>query len=71
MDGTKDDELGARDGYLRRNRLAILVVLALAVIGALLGSLVAPGIPSWRSALAGAMIGAFSGGATVLNRLLD
>ncbi|MDH3225027.1 MAG: hypothetical protein OEO23_15000 [Gemmatimonadota bacterium] len=66
-----DDNQAPQSDYVKRNRIAIGVIAVFAVIGALLGSLVAPGIPSWRSTLAGAMLGAFSGGAAVLNRLLD
>ena len=57
--------------YVRRNLLAIVVVLVFTVLGAWLGNLVAPDIPRWRSGLAGAMLGAFSGAAGVLNRFLD
>lgn len=55
----------------RQKRIAFWVVVVFAIIGAFLGSLVSPGIPSWRSYVAGAMLGAFSGGAAVLNRLLE
>ena len=54
-----------------QKRVAVWVILIFAVLGAFLGPLVAPGIPTWRSWVAGAMLGAFSGGAAVLNRLLD
>lgn len=65
------DEYAPEADAARQKRVAFWVVVTFAIIGAFLGSLVAPGIPSWRSTVAGAMLGAFSGGAAVLNRLLD
>ena len=65
-----DEQAPAADAA-RQKRIAFWVVVVFAILGAFLGSLVAPGIPTWRSYVAGAMLGAFSGGAAVLNRLLE
>ena len=72
MDTPREDgEHAPEADAARQRRVASWVVVVFAVIGAFLGSLVAPGIPTWRSYVAGAMLGAFSGGAAVLNRLLE
>ncbi|MGI9628706.1 MAG: hypothetical protein ACR2QM_17865 [Longimicrobiales bacterium] len=65
------DSQGAETGALRRNAFPIAVIVVFAVIGCLLGPQVAPNLAPWRTCLGGVILGAFSGGAAVLNRLLE
>ena len=65
--GDEDD----RPTFLKRYGLSIGVIIGVAAVGGFLAPLLAPNVSPWRAGAAGAWLGAFGGGYTVLNRLLD
>lgn len=57
--------------FPRGKLVATIVVIAFAVLGFVIAPFIAPDMPTWRSGLGGALLGAFSGAAAVMNRILE